>query len=61
MKSETVKIRLSDDEKAAFQRAAEISGISLSSWMRERLRLAATRDLEQTGTAPEFLSKIGGK
>jgi uncharacterized protein (DUF1778 family) len=60
MKSETVKIRLSADEKAAFQRAAEISGISLSSWMRERLRLAATRDLEQTGKTPEFLAKLQG-
>jgi len=58
MKSETIKIRLSEDEKAAFQKAADISGISLSSWMRERLRLIATKELEQTGITPEFLVKL---
>jgi len=54
-KSEFVKIRLSDDEKAAFQTAAEVSGISLSAWMRERLRSAARLELEDANKPVQFL------
>ena len=44
-KAQVLQIRLTDDEKAGFQAAADMSGIPLSSWVRERLRLAAIRDL----------------
>ena len=50
-KTEWMKIRLSPEEKRGFQQAAEIAGISLSSWMRERLRRAAVSELE-TVNAP---------
>ena len=33
--------------KATFQDAAALSGISLSSWARERLRRAAIKDIEE--------------
>jgi uncharacterized protein (DUF1778 family) len=54
VKSEFVKIRLSDVEKEAFQRSATIAGISLSAWMRERLRKAAAAELGQAGKEIPF-------
>ena len=54
-KEQTLQIRLTDDEKDGFQAAASIAGISLSSWVRERLRLAAIRDLESAGQKVPFI------
>ncbi len=47
-KSEFIKIRLDPEEKQAFQEAADLAGISLSAWMRERLRKSARIELEDT-------------
>jgi hypothetical protein len=55
MKTHTLKLRVSPDEKQAFQDAAGISGIALSAWMRERLRRASIRELEDTGRQIPFL------
>jgi uncharacterized protein (DUF1778 family) len=54
-KAYTVQIRLTDGEKRAFQRAADVAGIGLSSWMRERLRRASVRELEEVGEVAAFL------
>ncbi len=54
-KEQTLQIRLTDNEKEGFQAAASIAGISLSSWVRERLRLAAIRDLESAGQKVPFI------
>jgi hypothetical protein len=51
----TVLIRLSAAEKQGFLAAAEIAGISASSWIRERLRMAATRELEAAARPIPFL------
>ena len=56
-KSESVLIRLGVDEKRSFKDAADVCGIPLSSWIRERLRRAAIRDLENVGRFPEFLKE----
>ena len=58
MKSLTVQIRLTPEEKAGFVMAAEIAGISLSNWVRERLRLAAIRELEGAGRRVPFVPPI---
>lgn len=58
MKTDAIEIRVQPDEKAAFRDAAKISGISLSSWMRERLRRAAIRDLGEAGLQIAFLQNI---
>ena len=55
MKTDLVKMRLSSAEKAAFQAAANLSGIPLSAWMRERLRRAAVRELEDASMPIAFL------
>jgi uncharacterized protein (DUF1778 family) len=54
-KASVFQIRLSPQEKEGFQLAADISGITLSAWMRERLRRAATRELEDAGRKIPFL------
>jgi hypothetical protein len=57
-KTEILQIRVSDSEKEGFELAAILSGISLSSWVRERLRLAAIRELESAGRRVPFVPAI---
>lgn len=57
-KAEIVQIRVSEPEKQSFQLAADLAGISMSSWVRERLRLAAIRDLESAGQKIPFIEAI---
>ena len=53
-------IRVAAAEKAGFERAAEIAGIPLSAWARERLRAAAFRELDNVGEPAPFLSTNKG-
>lgn len=57
-KSETVQIRVTEPEKRGFEAAAKLAGIPLSSWVRERLRLAAIRELEGAGQQIPFIQRI---
>jgi uncharacterized protein (DUF1778 family) len=54
-KEERVYIRLSPQEKEGFREAADISGIDLSTWIRERLRRAAVLELGEAGRIAPFL------
>lgn len=57
-----LQVRLRDLEKETFEAAADLAGIDLSSWVRERLRLAAFRELEAAGRdIPLFDKNEGGK
>jgi len=51
-------MRLTKQEKAGFDAAAEIAGIDLSSWARERLRQAAIEELERVGRKAPFLKPV---
>jgi hypothetical protein len=57
-KAQVLQIRLTDQEKQGFQAAASLAGIPVSSWVRERLRLAAIRDLESAGQKIPFVEPI---
>jgi hypothetical protein len=57
-KSEFMKIRLSAEEKEAFADAANHAGLSLSAWIRERLRLVAIRELEDAGRPIPFVRRV---
>jgi hypothetical protein len=57
-KTEILQIRVSDTEKEGFELAAMLAGISLSSWVRERLRLSAIRELEGAGRRVPFVPEI---
>lgn len=55
MKEEVLRFRLDADEREAFQAAASLAGIPISAWVRERLRRAARRELEEVGQQIAFL------
>ena len=57
-KSQILQIRITDAEKEGFELAAVLAGISLSSWVRERLRLNAIRELEGAGRRVPFIPEI---
>jgi hypothetical protein len=48
-KSELLKVRIDSLEKQAFQEAADLAGIPVSAWARERLRRAARMELMEAG------------
>ena len=50
-----LEVRLGQTEKDAFARAAEMAGLPLSSWVRERLRIVAKKELEALGERVRFL------
>jgi len=56
-KSENIKLRVHPEEKEAFQEAAEIAGIDLSTWIRERLRRSARVELQEAGRKIPFFRK----
>jgi antitoxin component of RelBE/YafQ-DinJ toxin-antitoxin module len=60
-KSESVLMRLDPEEKEAFKQAAELAGITLSSWIRERLRRSAIKELEEAAIPIAFLLPNEGR
>jgi uncharacterized protein (DUF1778 family) len=48
-------LRVEPEEKEAFEQAAAIAGVAVSAWIRERLRRAARRELEEANRAIPFL------
>lgn len=52
-------IRLEPLEKKAFMDSAALAGLDVSSWVRERLRRAAIRELEDAAIPIAFLKNIG--
>lgn len=54
-KGEQILVRLMPSEKRAFRVAAELSGITLSSWIRERLRREARKELMEANMPVDFL------
>jgi len=54
-RKERLEIRLEHGEKEAFIACAELAGISISAWVRERLRQAARRELIESGRQVPFV------
>jgi hypothetical protein len=50
-------IRLEVAEKQAFKDAADLAGLGLSAWIRERLRRAARKELEEASLPVSFLKR----
>jgi hypothetical protein len=55
-KTEVVIVRLSSAEKTGFKEAAELAGVGLSTWIRERLRRMAIRELDDVGRVAPFIA-----
>ena len=57
VKADYLDIRLEAAEKQAFRDAAELAGLDLSAWVRERLRSSARKELEAASRPVAFLVK----
>jgi len=55
LRSEALLVRLEGTEKEAFREAADLAGVPLSSWVRERLRQIAARELKKAARPIAFL------
>jgi predicted DNA binding CopG/RHH family protein len=53
-KAKSLLVRLSEAEKRAFKESADIAGITVSAWIRERLRRVARRELEEANRPIPF-------
>lgn len=56
-KGEYLDIRLEAAEKRTFRDAAELAGLDLSAWVRERLRVMARKELEAANLPVAFLAR----
>jgi uncharacterized protein (DUF1778 family) len=57
MKTDLLQLRLNPAEKEGFQKAADLAGVALSAWVRERLRGAARRELTEAGEQVPFYQR----
>jgi uncharacterized protein (DUF1778 family) len=56
-KTRYLQVRVTDPEKTAFDAAANLAGLDMSAWVRERLRLAARNELQEYGKPVSFIKK----
>jgi uncharacterized protein (DUF1778 family) len=54
-REEYLEVRLDVREKQAFKEAADLAGLALSAGVRERLRQAARKELQESGRDIAFL------
>src|SRR6266852_3382734 len=60
LQTEYLDVRLVLSEKQAFKAAAELAGMPVSTWVRDRLRAAARRELLESGRpVPFHQSQLG--
>lgn len=55
LQTEYLDVRLSTAEKQAFKAAADLAGMPVSVWVRDRLRAASRKELQDAGRDVEFL------
>ena len=58
VKGEYMEMRLDVAEKEAFVRAAQLAGMSLSGWVRDRLRRASKKELLAMDIPVPFLDRL---
>jgi uncharacterized protein (DUF1778 family) len=58
LKADYIEVRCEESEKQAFRVAAEAAGLPLSGWIRERLRRAARKELEDMDMPVAFLERL---
>jgi uncharacterized protein (DUF1778 family) len=58
--TESLDVRLTMAEKRAFREAAEVAGMPLSAWVRERLRRIARTELEEAKRPVAFMTNARG-
>ena len=58
MKTYSLQVRLTQHEKQALNAAATASGVSVSAWLRDRMRKATRNELQSAGMPVAFLDEI---
>jgi predicted DNA binding CopG/RHH family protein len=58
LKSVRLDLRAAEDERLAFKLAADLAGLPLSTWIRERLRKLAAKELESEGRQVPFYQHL---
>ena len=57
-KTDLIQVRMTTDEKLSFEKAAAVGGLTLSAWVRNRLRAAALNDLQRAGVKVPFVEAL---
>jgi uncharacterized protein (DUF1778 family) len=55
VKADYIEVRCEGAEKQAFRAAAELAGMTLSGWVRDRLRRISRKELEDMDMKVAFL------
>lgn len=55
MRDYNLQVRMPVSERDSYKAAAEVSGLSVSSWVRDRLRKASRQELQSAGIKVPFL------
>ena len=58
VKTEYIEIRCELAEKDSFRDAADAAGMPMSGWIRDRLRRAARKELEDLDKSVPFLERL---
>ena len=58
LRNEDLLVKLQADEKTAFKDAAQLAGVPLSVWVRERLRRVAVQELGEASQPIAFLRHL---
>lgn len=61
MKDYNLQVRLTHAEKDTIRVAAEASGLSVSAWLRDRVRKVARNELQSSGIKVPFLEAEHGR
>jgi hypothetical protein len=56
-KTQYLQVRVTSSEKEGFDQAANLAGVPLSTWVRERLRAIARQELKEFGEVVPFIHK----
>lgn len=58
VKSSWLEVRCEESEREAFRAAAEAQGLAMSAWIRQCLRRAARKELEDLNMPVAFLDRL---
>jgi antirestriction protein ArdC len=58
VKNSWLEVRCEESEREAFRAAAEAQGIAMSAWIRQALRRAARKELEDLSLPVAFLDRL---
>ena len=58
VKTEYIELRVEQGEKKSFRDAADAAGMPMSGWIRDRLRRAARKELEDLDIPVAFLERL---